>query len=149
MSWLASSDSHLIYMLLIETRKFQICNQNEFMWIWQQSLHVHISYLSASDTVGLQHHLSLVVSFAKSVMTSAWQWVLGVDSEMFLYKLLLCSLRLVEGKISSAQEALEGERQTLIVIMQGQSGSHAEDEGFSVWLLRGCVFPSDTVCKPV
>lgn len=82
-------------------------------------------------------------------MTSAWQSGLGVDSEMFPYELLLCSLSLVESKNCSAQETLDGGWQTVIVIMHSQYGAHTEDERFSVWLLKGCVFPSATVRKPV
>lgn len=51
---------------------------------------------------------------------------------MFLYELLLSSLSKSLSKNCPAQEALDEERQTLIVIMPGQSEAHVENEGFSV-----------------
>lgn len=89
------------------------------------------------------------LSHLHTVMINDWQSGLGVDSEIFLYELLLCSFSLVGDKNCSAKETLDGERQTLIVVMQGPSGAHAGDEGFSVRLLRAYVCPSASVFKPV
>lgn len=75
-------------------------------------------------------HLHSVMTRWLTIWTRCWQWNISI---------WLITVQFQSGGGCSDKEALDEERQTLIVVTQGSSGARAKDEGFSVWLFIYCV----------